>query len=161
MGKDYKHYVLTLLNSSPSRLQRMEIMRYELQKIPQISYSDVIEVMSFQQINKFLETQYPKDVPEIAFSYKNITDRINEKTAMEILDAYMELYQEQHRLSHYIRLLSEKQQQVLRLYYFQSCTWAEISKAIDTTIRTAQRIRQQAIEELAKLYEYAESLFEL
>lgn len=161
MGKDYKHYVLTLLETSPSRLRHMEIMWYELHKIPQISSLEMIEVMSFQPPNNALERTYPKNVPEIALSYQSTTQRINEETAKEILDAYMNLYHEQHRLIHYISLLSENQQRVLHLYYFQSCTWMTVAKSLNTTVRTAQRIRQQAIEDLANLYAYAESLFTL
>lgn len=159
MEKDYKRYVLTLLETSPSRLRRMEIMRYELHKIPQISSSEMIEVMSFQQPNNALERAYPKDVPEIALSYQCTVQRLNEEIASEILDAYMDLYHEQHRLFHYVSLLNEKQQKVLHLYYFQACTWNTVAKSINTTVRTAQRIRQQAIDELANLYAYAESLF--
>ena len=46
MGPTCKSYVLELLENSSHRLRQIELMRYELQHIPQVSDSEMIEAMS-------------------------------------------------------------------------------------------------------------------
>ena len=62
-------------------------------------------------------------------------------------------------LLHYIGLLDERQGRVLQLYYFESYVWTDVAKAMHMTVRTAQRIRQQAVDELEKLYAFAKDFF--
>ena len=77
----------------------------------------------------------------------------------ELLSVYADLCQTHDRLLHYIGLLDPRQQSVVRKYYFESCTWSEIADALKITTRTAQRIRQQAVEELANMYSFADNVF--
>ena len=58
-----------------------------------------------------------------------------------------------------IGLLDERQGRVLRLYYFESYVWTDVAKVMHMTVRTAQRIRQQAVDELEKLYAFAKDFF--
>ena len=46
MGPTCKSFVLELLENSSHRLRQIELMRYELQHIPQVSDSEMIEAMS-------------------------------------------------------------------------------------------------------------------
>ena len=46
MEPTYKRYVLELLENSSHRLRQIELMRYELQHIPQVSDLEIIEAMS-------------------------------------------------------------------------------------------------------------------
>ena len=84
---------------------------------------------------------------------------MNAEALGELASAYADLWREHDRLQHYIGLLDERQRMVLQLYYFESYVWTDVAKAIHTTVRTAQRIRQQAVDELAKLYVFAKDLF--
>ena len=161
MGPTCKSYVLELLENSSHRLRQIELMRYELQNIPQVSNSEMIEVMSLPSLTSSEKVASSKAVPDVALSYKRTAERMNAEALGELASAYMDLWREHDRLLHYIGLLDERQGRVLQLYYFESYVWTDVAKAMHMTVRTAQRIRQQAVDELAKLYAFADSFFKL
>ena len=55
MGPTCKSYVLELLENSSHRLRQIELMRYELQHIPQVSDSEMIEAMSLPPLSIILD----------------------------------------------------------------------------------------------------------
>ena len=161
MEPTYKNHVLELLENSSHRLRQIELMRYELQHIPQISDSEMIAAMSLPSLMSSEKAAGSKAVPDVALSYKKTAERMNGEALGELASAYMDLWREHDRLLHYIGLLDERQSRVLRLYYFESYVWTDVAKAMHMTVRTAQRIRQQAVDELTKLYAFADSFFKL
>ena len=161
MELTYKSYVLELLENSSHRLRQIELMRYELQRIPQVSDSEMIEAMSLPSLAGSEKAVSSKAVPDVALSYKRTAERMNAEVLGELVSAYMDLWREHDRLLHYIGLLDERQGRVLQLYYFESYVWTDVAKAMHMTVRTAQRIRQQAVDELTKLYAFADSFFKL
>ena len=161
MGPTCKSYVLELLENSSHRLRQIELMRYELQHIPQVSDSEMIEAMSLTSLTSNEKAVGSKAVPDVALSYKRTAERMNAEALSELASAYMNLWRGYDRLQHYIGLLDERQGRVLQLYYFESYVWTDVAKAMHMTVRTAQRIRQQAVDELTKLYAFADSFFKL
>mgnify|MGYP002524459234 FL=1 len=161
MEPTYKSYVLELLENSSHRLRQIELMRYEFQHIPQVSDSEMIEAMSLPSLTSSEKAASSKAVPDVALSYKRTAEKMNAETLSELASAYMDLWREHDRLLHYIGLLDERQRRVLQLYYVESYVWTDVAKAMHMTVRTAQRIRQQAVDELAKLYAFADSFFKL
>lgn len=161
MEPTYKSYVLELLENSSHRLRQIELMRYELQHIPQVSNSEMIEAMSLPALTSSEKVTSSKAVPDVAFSYKQTAERMNAEALSELASAYVDLWREHDRLQHYIGLLDERQRRVLQLYYVESYVWTDVAKAMHMTVRTAQRIRQQAVDELTKLYAFADSFFKL
>lgn len=159
MEPTYKSYVLELLENSSHRLRQIEIMRYELQHIPHVSDSEMIEAMSLPSLTGNEKMTRSKAVPDVALSYKRTAEQMNAEALGELASAYVDLWREHDRLQHYIGLLDERQGRVLRLYYFESYVWTDVAKAMHMTVRTAQRIRQQAVDELAKLYAFAKGFF--
>ena len=161
MEPTYKNHVLELLENSSHRLRQIELMRYELQHIPQISDSEMIAAMSLPSLTSSEKAASSKAVPDVALSYKQTAERMNAEALGELASSYVDLWREHDRLQHYIELLDERQGRVLQLYYFESYVWTDVAKAMHMTVRTAQRIRQQAVDELAKLYAFADSFFKL
>lgn len=160
MGPTCKSYVLELLENSSHRLRQIELMRYELQHIPQVSDSEMIEAMSLPPLTSSEKATNSKAVPDVALSYKKTAERMNAEALGELASAYVNLWREHDRLQHYTGLLDERQGRVLRLYYFfESYVWTDVAKVMHMTVRTAQRIRQQAVDELAKLYAFAKDFF--
>ena len=159
MEPTYKNHVLELLENSSHRLRQIELMRYELQHIPQVSDSEMIEAMSLPSLTNSEKAASSKAVPDVALSYKQTTERMDAEALSELASAYVDLWREHNRLLHYIGLLDERQGRVLRLYYFESYVWTDVAKVMHMTVRTAQRIRQQAADELAKLYAFAKEFF--
>ena len=119
----------------------------------------MIEAMSLPSLAGSEKAVSSKAVPDVALSYKRTAERMNAEALGELVSAYMDLWREHDRLLHYIGLLDERQGRVLQLYYFESYVWTDVAKAMHMTVRTAQRIRQQAVDELAKLYVFAKDLF--
>ena len=97
----------------------------------------------------------PKSVPEIALSYQRAAAQLNGETLEELIAKYADLCHEQDRLLHYIGFLNGRQQDVIHRYYFEQQSWGEIADGMGSTPRTVQRIRQQAVDELANLYAFA------
>lgn len=159
MEPTYKSYVLELLENSSHRLRQIKLMQYELQHIPQVSDSEMIEAMSLPSLTSSEKVASSKAVPDVALSYKQTAERMNAEALSELASAYMNLWREHDRLQHYIGLLDERLGRVLQLYYFESYVWTDVAKAMHMTVRTAQRIRQQAVNELEKLYAFAKDFF--
>ena len=112
MGPTCKSYVLELLENSSHRLRQIELMRYELQHIPQVSDSEMIEAMSLPSLTSGEKVADSKAVPDAALSYKRTAERMNAETLEELASAYMDLWQEHDRLLHYVGLLDERQGRV-------------------------------------------------
>ena len=71
MDNKYLNEVLERLESYRKKEQQIELLRYELQHVKQVSPTELIETMTFQIRNADVNQTnlYPKDVPGIAFSY--------------------------------------------------------------------------------------------
>ena len=112
MEPTYKSYVQKLLEDSSHRLRQIELMRYELQHIPQVSDSEMIEAMSLPSLTNSEKAASSKAVPDVALSYKKTAERINAEALSELASAYMDLWREHDRLLYYIGLLDERQVRV-------------------------------------------------
>ena len=156
MDNKYLKEVLQRLENYPKIMRQIELLRYEIQHTGHVSPTEMIEVMTFQQYSAENSTdKYPKSVPEIAMSYQRAAAQLNGETLEELIAKYADLCHEQDRLLHYIGLLNGRQRDVIHRYYFEQQSWGEIADGMGSTPRTAQRIRQQAVEELANLYAFA------
>ena len=161
MDNKYLNEVLDRLENYQKMMRQIELLQYEIQYASHVTPTEMIEVMTFQKrdADNAGTNAYPKSVPEIAMSYQRAAAQLNGESVEELISKYADLCHEQDRLLHYIGLLDPRQQSVIRKYYFESCTWSEIADALGITTRTAQRIRQQAVEELANMYSFADNVF--
>ena len=107
MGPTCKSYVLELLENSSHQLRQIELMRYELQHIPQVPDSEMIEAMSLPPLTSSEKATNSKAVPDVALSYKKTAERMNAEALGELASAYVNLWREHDRLQHYIGLLDE------------------------------------------------------
>lgn len=161
MEINYTAYVIDLLENHCKAKRQMKLLRYEIEHVRRIAPTEMIEIMTFQACGADAkqESIYPKDVPEIALSYQRTAAQLNQEATDELASKYADLCGEQDRLLHYISLLENRQQTVIRKYYFDLSPWSEIADSMNLTVRTAQRIRQQAVDELANLYAFADGIF--
>lgn len=159
MEKDMNQYVLSLLENYPQMIRRIELMRYELRFTKAVTPQEMIEVMTYARKGTQGIADMPHDVPGIALSYRDITERLNQEIISEALEKYMGLLREQDRLLHYVDLLSAREREIITAYYFDQRSWSEISKSLGISPRTAYAIRSQAIDELATMYSYANQIF--
>lgn len=141
MEKDMNQYVLSLLENYPQMIRRIELMRYELRFTKAVTPQEMIEVMTYARKGTQGIADMPHDVPGIALSYRDITERLNQEIISEALEKYMGLLREQDRLLHYVNLLSEREREIITAYYFDQRSWSEISKSLGISPRTAYAIR--------------------
>lgn len=159
MVKDMKQYVLSLLENYPQMIRKIELMRYELRFTKTVTPQEMIEVMTYAKKGTQGAAEMPRDVPGIALSYRDVTERLNREMISEALEMYMSLLREQDRLLHYVNLLSAREREIITAYYFDQRSWSEISKSLGISPRTAYAIRSQAIDELVTMYSYANQIF--
>ena len=159
MEKDMNQYVLSLLENYPQMIRKIELMRYELRSAKAVTPQEMIEVMTYAKKGTQVAAEMPRDVPGIALSYRDITERLNQEIISEALETYMSLLREQDRLLHYVNLLSAREREIITAYYFDQRSWNEISKSLGISPRTAYAIRSQAIDELVTMYSYANRIF--
>ena len=159
MEKDMNQYVLSLLENYPQMIRKIELMRYELRFAKAVTPQEMIEVMTYAKKGTQVAAEMPRDVPGIALSYRDVTERLNQEMISEALETYMSLLREQDRLLHYVNLLSAREREIITAYYFDQRSWSEISKSLGISPRTAYAIRSQAIDELVTMYSYANRIF--
>ena len=159
MEKDMNQYVLSLLENYPQMIRKIELMRYELRFAKAVTPQEMIEVMTYAKKGTQVAAEMPRDVPGIALSYRDVTERLNQEMISEALETYMSLLREQDRLLHYVNLLSARECEIITAYYFDQRSWSEISKSLGISPRTAYAIRSQAIDELVTMYSYANRIF--
>ena len=159
MEKDMNQYVLSLLENYPQMIRKIELMRYELRSAKAVTPQEMIEVMTYAKKGTQVAAEMPRDVPGIALSYRDITERLNQEIISEALETYMSLLREQDRLLHYVNLLSAREREIITAYYFDQRSWSEISKSLGISPRTAYAIRSQAIDELVTMYYYENRIF--
>ena len=159
MERDMNQYVLSLLENYPQMIRKIELMRYELRFTKAVTPQEMFEVMTYSRKGTQGIADMPHDVPGIALSYRDITERLNQEIISEALEKYMGLLREQDRLLHYVNLLSEREREIITAYYFDQRSWSEISKSLGISPRTAYAIRSQAVDELVTMYSYANQIF--
>ena len=66
----------------------------------------------------------------------------------------MDLEREQERLKYYVSLLEERQEKVIKLFYFEGYSQEECAKKLEIATRTVRRIKDDAIGELTEMYSF-------
>ena len=94
MEKDMNQYVLSLLENYPQMIRKIELMRYELRFAKAVTPQEMIEVMTYAKKGTQVAAEMPRDVPGIALSYRDITERLNQEIISEALETYMSLLRE-------------------------------------------------------------------
>ena len=79
---------------------------------------------------------------------------MNADTKEEIVVQLVELEEDQKRLEYYISLLHEREASVLRMIYLNGLPLEEIASQIGVVLRTVRKIRERAIDELVKMYDF-------
>lgn len=154
MSAEMKNYILNLLETYQDRERKIAALRYELAHPAHVSPEEMIGAMSFARGDGTVRSEghISNKTLYIALNYKEQADQINIETVDEVARRLLVLEQEQDRLVYYVSLLEKRQNNVLRLAYFERCTWDEVARMLGVALRTAHKIKAQAIEKLAEMY---------
>ena len=156
MNKEIREKVLGLLRGYPRMQQEIALLRYQLDHLSLVSGDDMIESMNFSHGDSLSGVSNPgvsNKTQNIALNYQAATTRESEELRDGLRRNLHELEAQCDELLRRIGLLESRQADVLRLYYVERKTWAETADAMYISERTAQRIRDNAIFELCRIFE--------
>lgn len=146
--------VIDLLKSWPERKRKIAVLRFELEKFTGVRKDETLEAMALTHGDSMgRPSGYISDKTlYIALNYQGRTDKMNADTKEAIVADLVELEQEQERLEYYVSLLEKRQAEVLRYGYVERWPWEEIASKLGVAPRTVRKIRDHAVDELAKMY---------
>lgn len=160
MNVEVKAYVISLLESYQKRSKQIELLHYELSHPARVSENEMIEALSLAHgegggsrgCHASDKTLY------IALNYQDRVNYLNGKSNEEIVSKLVSLEREQERLKHYVSLLDDRQEQVIKLFYFEGVTQDEAADRMAVSVRYIRSLKAKAINELTSMYEYVSGL---
>ncbi len=158
MDKDIRAYVVNLLETCQERRRKIALLHYELEHPAHTSEAEMISAMALGYGNGSGGGHPDGHISDktlyIALNYQNRTDELNADIKEEIVVQLVELEWEQERLEYYTSLLEKRQALVIRLAYFEGLPWDEVAKEAGAAVRTVHKIKNQALEQLAEMYQF-------
>lgn len=162
MNNDTRIYVVNLLETNQERQRKIALLHYELEHPTHTTEAEVISAMALDHgdgsNNGHTDGRISDKTLYIALNYQSRADKLNTDIKQEIVLQLVELEEKQKRLNYYITLLDSRQATVLRLIYFKKLPLEEIASQIGVVLRTVRKIRDRAIDELARMYDFTRSL---
>lgn len=156
MSEELGAHIIRLLETYQERERKIALLHYELEHPALISPNEMLNGMSFGHGDGPNTPRYISDkTMYIALNYQEQADRLNASTKDEIAQQLAELEHEQGRLKYYVSRLDVREKAIIRLVYYDKCSWSEAAKEMGVTPRTVQRIKDKAVERLTKMYAFA------
>ena len=160
MTEAIKSGVMDLLKNYITNHRKMAVLRYELEHPSNVTPDEVIDAMAFAHSGDGVPPtgHISNKTLYIALNYQEKVDAANRETASTIAAQLWELEREYDRLSFYMSLLPERDASVIRLLFMEGKSNEEAAEALHVAARTLRELRNRAIEDLCKLYEYRAGL---
>ena len=151
-------YIVDCLENWSIRNRKISVLRYELEHSAHVTPEEMIDVMNYSRGNDVnrAKIRTSNNPCYIAPSYREKAKKINDEIMEEISGQLAELELEQGRLDHYISLLNERGQIILKMHYLEGATLISIARKLYLTERTIERSKKRAIDELAEMYAFAQ-----
>ena len=152
-----REQILQLLEEYPELVRKVSILRFELQRPPAISPEEMLETMNFAHGSgeRHISNVVSNKTMYIALNYREKSEQVNREQLDEIAGRLVPLEIKLERLEHYVSLLNDRMAQVIRLYYFKEQSWEAISSQLGISVRSAQYLKNAAIDKLTEMYEFA------
>jgi len=148
--------VVERLKTYTSKKRRIGQLYYELENLPIIDDSEVIESFALgarPDGQGYRHGGHPSDkTMAIALQYKNIKREFEDDLYWEIKRELRTLESEVNRLEHYVSLLGNHEMDAIRLLFFERITWDEATQRLNISRQTLSRHRNSAIKGLAVMY---------
>ncbi len=162
MKKLIRVQVIKMLESYPINIRKIAQLRYELEHPALVSPAEMMEAMTFAKGTGegSRPTGYVSDKTlYIAMNYQDTAARLNDENREDIVSKLIPLERAVDRLEHYIHLLSEQQAMILRRHFFDGVGWNELCTEMRLSPKTLRKLREEAIDALTEMYEFAGVLF--
>lgn len=159
MNNKVRTHVISLLETCPERRRQISLLHYELEHPARLSDTEMIGAMALghSEGGSHVKGHVSDKTLYIALNYQNKASGINASIQEEIVAQLVELEQEQARLEYYASLLEKRQFQVIRLAYFEELPWDKVAEEAGVALRTVHKIRNQALDQLAEMYQFTGS----
>ena len=158
MSADMKNYVSELLEGYRARERKIAVLRYDLEHPSEVGVTEQIEAMNYGSGEGVGHSKghISNKTLYIALNYEEQAKQLNAESAKEIADELFILERRQKKLLYYISLLEKRQAEVVRMVYMEGVSTKKAAEQHCLTVRTIERIRKDAVDNLAEMYAYSE-----
>lgn len=158
MSADMKSYVSELLEGYRARERKIAVLRYDLEHPSEVGVTEQIEAMNYGSGEGVGHSKghISNKTLYIALNYEEQAKQLNAESAKEITDELFILERRQKKLLYYISLLEKRQAEVVRMVYMEGVSTKKAAEQHGLTVRTIERIRKDAVDNLAEMYAYSE-----
>ena len=158
MNAEMKNYVIKLLETYHDRERKIAVLRYDLEHPSEVGVTEQIEAMNYGSGEGVGHSKghISNKTLYIALNYEEQAKQLNAESAKEIADELFILERRQKKLLYYISLLEKRQAEVVRMVYMEGVSTKKAAEQHGLTVRTIERIREDAVDNLAEMYAYSE-----
>lgn len=158
MNAEMKNYVIKLLETYHDRERKIAVLRYDLEHPSEVGVTEQIEAMNYGSGEGVGHSKghISNKTLYIALNYEEQAKQLNAESAKEIADELFILERRQKKLLYYISLLEKRQTEVVRMVYMEGVSTKKATEQHGLTVRTIERIRKDAVDNLAEMYAYSE-----
>lgn len=158
MNAEMKNYVIKLLETYHDRERKIAVLRYDLEHPSEVGVTEQIEAMNYGSGEGVGHSKghISNKTLYIALNYEEQAKQLNAESAKEIADELFILERRQKKLLYYISLLEKRQSEVVRMVYMEGVSTKKAAEQHGLTVRTIERIRKDAVDNLAEMYAYSE-----
>ena len=158
MNAEMKNYVTKLLRTYHDRERKIAVLRYDLEHPSEVGVTEQIEAMNYGSGEGVGHSKghISNKTLYIALNYEEQAKQLNAESAKEIADELFILERRQKKLLYYISLLEKRQAEVVRMVYMEGVSTKKAAEQHGLTVRTIERIRKDAVDNLAEMYAYSE-----
>ena len=158
MNAEMKNYVIKLLETYHDRERKIAVLRYDLEHPSEVGVTEQIEAMNYGSGEGVGHSKghISNKTLYIALNYEEQAKQLNAESAKEIADELFILERRQKKLLYYISLLEKRQAEVVRMVYMEGVSTKKAAEQHGLNVRTIERIRKDAVDNLAEMYAYSE-----
>lgn len=158
MNAEMKNYVIKQLETYHDRERKIAVLRYDLEHPSEVGVTEQIEAMNYGSGEGVGHSKghISNKTLYIALNYEEQAKQLNAESAKEIADELFILERRQKKLLYYISLLEKRQAEVVRMVYMEGVSTKKAAEQHGLTVRTIERIRKDAVDNLAEMYAYSE-----
>lgn len=140
--------------------KKIMLLEYEITHPVKLSSSELLDALSFGKSQSGVSTKNCGTdcdrVSYLATHYRRIAEKMSEEANGAIFQEWCELMEDAMRLEHYISLLPEIYQLILRAVYIDQKHWGDIEQETGVSRRTLLRKKENALNSLVEMYSYSE-----
>lgn len=150
-----RKYVMGLLEQYVAMKREIAVLEYEVNHLDLSSQDDLIEAMTHAGSTydeRISGGGIANPTPQIALSYEKRFDDLRSEAILRAKGRINKLKEITQRLEHQIDQLESHHAAILRNYYFEGYSWAELSALMCISKSTLLKQKESALSCLCEMY---------